>query len=233
MSSKFTNSITYFDSLGASRQIDMVFRKIDANNWQCDLKDGAATLATGTVTFNTSGTLAGVTGTINTATTPISVTSPNAGTSPLKLDFGTVGQSDGMRQFADSTALITSNADGGLLRTITSVDVSKSGQVNVMFDDGTSRPFFQLPLATFSNPDGLAAISGNAYYESPQSGVASIGTPGTLGSGSIKASSLEASNVDLAEEFSNMIRFQRAYSASSRIITTADEMLQEANNLKR
>ena len=102
-----------------------------------------------------------------------------------------------------------------------------------VFDDGTTRPFFQLPLATFANPDGLAAISGNAYYASSESGVAAIGKPGTLGAGSIKASSLEASNVDLAEEFSNMIRFQRAYSASSRIITTADEMLQEVVNLKR
>jgi flagellar hook protein FlgE len=230
----FTNSITYYDSLGGSRQVDLVFTKnAAANSWQCDLKDGATTLATGNVTFNTNGTLASVTGTINTGTTPISVTTTNAGTSPLTLDFGTVGQSDGMRQFADSTALLTSSADGGLLRTITSIDVTKSGQVNVMFDDGTSRPFFQLPLATFSNPDGLASISGNAYFASPDSGVASIGQPGTLGAGSIKASSLEASNVDLAEEFSNMIRFQRAYSASSRIITTADEMLQEANNLKR
>lgn len=230
----FTNSITYYDSLGGSRQIDMVFTKnAAANSWQCDLKDGVATLATGNVTFSPNGTLATVTGTINTTTTPISIATPNAGTSPLSIDFGTIGQTNGMRQFADTTALLTSNADGGLLRTITSVEVTKSGQVNVMFDDGTSRPFYQLPLATFSNPDGLEAISGNAYYASPDSGVASIGKPGTLGAGGIKSSSLEASNVDLAEEFSNMIRFQRAYSASSRIITTADEMLQEANNLKR
>lgn len=244
---KFTNSITYYDAQGNSRQIDLVFTKnAAANSWQCDVVDGeigtplaANVLKTGNITFNSNGTLASVApdlaNTFN-VFSPRGTTTPAAatgGVSPLTIDFGTINQTNGMRQFADSTALLTSNADGGLLRTITSVDVTKSGQVNVMFSDGTSRPFFQLPVATFSNPDGLAAISGNAYYESPQSGVASVGTPGTLGAGAIKSNSLEASNVDLAEEFSNMIRFQRAYSASSRIITTADEMLQEANNLKR
>lgn len=236
----FTNSFTYVDSLGGSRQVNMVFTKLAAaNSWQCDLVDGATTLGTGTLTFNTNGALQSVTGTINTATTALSVASPpapaapSAGVNPLTLDFGTIGQSNGMRQIADSTALINATADGGLLRTITSVDVSKTGQLNVLFDDGTSRPFYQLPLATFLNPDGLATIAGNAYLESPDSGTPAIAAPGSLGAGTIKASSLEASNVDLAEEFSNMIRFQRAYSASSRIITTADEMLQEANSLKR
>jgi flagellar hook protein FlgE len=235
----FTNSFSYIDSQGGSRQINMVFTKLaTANSWNCDLVDGATTLATGTVAFNSNGTLASVTGTINTTTTAISVASPTAatptaGTNPLTLDFGTIGQSNGMRQIADTTALINARADGGLLRTITSVDVSNTGQLNILFEDGTSRPFYQLPLATFRNPDGLATISGNAYLQSPNSGTASISAPGSLGAGVIKASSLEASNVDLAEEFSNMIRFQRAYSASSRIITTADEMLQEANSLKR
>ena len=92
---------------------------------------------------------------------------------------------------------------------------------------------FQLPIATFQNPDGLTRLSGNGFAVSSASGSAAINKPGALGSGSIAASTLEASNVDLALEFTNMIRFQRAYSASSKIITTVDEMLQELGNLKR
>jgi flagellar hook protein FlgE len=216
----------------------------NANIWTCNLQDPASvptTVATGTLTFDTNGTLKSVTGTINTATTAISIASvnagsspsTNAGSSPLKLDFGTLGQANGLRQFAESSVVVNASADGGFLRNISSVDVSPTGQLDVLFSDGTRRPFYQLPLATFRNADSLTALAGNAYVESPDSGSPTISDPGSLGAGSIKASSLEASNVDLAEEFSNMIRYQRAYSASSRIITTADEMLQEANNLKR
>jgi len=231
---QFTNTFTYYDSLGGSRQLSLLFTKAaTANSWNCDLKDGATVIGTGTLTFNTDGTLKTVTGTIDTATTAISVASTNAGSSPLKLDFGTLGQANGMRQFAESSVVVNSSADGGFLRTISSVDVGPTGQLDVLFSDGTRRPFYQLPLATFRNADGLTSIAGNGYVESPDSGSPTISDPGSLGAGLIKASSLEASNVDLAEEFSNMIRYQRAYSASSKIITTADEMLQEANNLKR
>ena len=231
---QFTNTFTYYDSLGGSRQLSLVFTKVAAaNSWDCDLNDGTALLGTGTLTFNTDGTLQTITGAINTATTAIAIASTNAGSSPLKLDFGTLGQANGLRQFAESSVVVNSSADGGFLRNISSVDVSPTGQLDVLFSDGTRRPFYQLPLATFRNADSLTALAGNAYVESPDSGSPTISDPGSLGAGSIKASSLEASNVDLAEEFSNMIRYQRAYSASSRIITTADEMLQEANNLKR
>jgi flagellar hook protein FlgE len=231
---QFTNTFTYYDSLGGSRQLSLLFTKAaTANSWNCDLKDGATVIGTGTLTFNTDGTLKTVTGTIDTATTAIPVASTNAGSSPLKLDFGTLGQANGMRQFAESSVVVNSSADGGFLRNISSVDVGPTGQLDVLFSDGTRRPFYQLPLATFRNADGLTSIAGNGYVESPDSGSPTISDPGSLGAGLIKASSLEASNVDLAEEFSNMIRYQRAYSASSKIITTADEMLQEANNLKR
>lgn len=231
---QFTNSFTYYDSLGNSRQLSLVFTKVAAaNSWDCDLKDGGALLGTGNLTFDTNGTLKTVTGTINTATTPLSIATTGAGTSPLKLNFGTIGTADGMRQLSESTAVISASADGGFLGTITNVDVSSTGQLDVLFSDGTRRPFYKLPVATFLNADALTTIAGNAYIESSDSGSATISDPGSRGAGLIKASSLEASNVDLAEEFSDMIRYQRAYSATSKIITTADEMLQEANNLKR
>ena len=120
-----------------------------------------------------------------------------------------------------------------MLGTVASVEISDAGIVSAIFEDGTSRAIYQLPIATFQNPDGLTRIGGNAYMMSQDSGNFAINKPGALGAGTIAAGKLEASNVDLAQEFSNMILFQRAYSASSKIITTVDDMLQEVSNLKR
>jgi flagellar hook protein FlgE len=88
-----------------------------------------------------------------------------------------------------------------------------------------------LPLATFANPDGLNAVTGNAYQASENSGAATINDADAGGSGTIQSSSLESSTVDLATEFTNLITTQRAYSAASRIVTTADTMLQTLEQL--
>jgi flagellar hook protein FlgE len=156
-----------------------------------------------------------------------------AGSVPIQLNLGSQDGLDGLTQFSGESALISSNVDGGVLGNVASVNISDTGVVSAVFDDGTSRPVFQLPLATFQNPDGLTRIAGNNYALSGSSGNVAINSPGSLGAGKISASSLENSTVDLAQEFTNMIRFQRAYSASSKIITTVDEMLQEVNALKR
>ena len=92
---------------------------------------------------------------------------------------------------------------------------------------------FKLPIATFPNPDGLAPVSGNAYQLTDASGTATILEAKTGGAGSIASNSVEASTVDLAKEFSDLITTQRAYSAATRIITTADQMLQELMQIKQ
>jgi flagellar hook protein FlgE len=120
-----------------------------------------------------------------------------------------------------------------MLGNLSSIDISKTGTVSAIFDDGTTRAVFQLPIATFQNPDGLTRVSGNSYIVSKASGGVTLNVPGSLGAGNLTSSALEASTVDLAGEFTNMIRFQRAYSASSKIITTVDDMLREVSDLKR
>jgi len=157
----------------------------------------------------------------------------NADAEPIQLSLGADGGLTGLTQFGSESALISSIVDGGMLGNLASVEISKTGLVSAIFDDGTSRSVFQLPIATFANPDGLARVSGNAYSISAASGNVAINKPGALGAGELASGTLEASNVDLAQEFTNMIRFQRAYSASSKIITTVDDMLQEVSNLKR
>ena len=90
-----------------------------------------------------------------------------------------------------------------------------------------------MAIATFPNPSGLKGISGNAYRVSSNSGAYNLKPPGTGGAGTISPSTLESSTVDLSAEFTGLITTQRAYSASSKIITTADQMMEELLNIKR
>jgi flagellar hook protein FlgE len=156
-----------------------------------------------------------------------------AGASPIKLSLGSDGGLDGLTQSSDKSALMNSSADGGLLGAVTDVRISDAGVVSAVFENGAMRAIYQLPLATFPNPDGLTAIQGNAYLVSDESGGAVINAAGSQGSGKIASRQLESSTADLAAEFTNMIRFQRAYSASSKIVTTVDQMLQELSEIKR
>ncbi|MBH0111911.1 flagellar hook protein FlgE [Novosphingobium sp. YJ-S2-02] len=239
----FSRSVEVFDEQGSTHTLTFNFVKTAANQWiaeiagnPADIASGAdanGVIASGAVVFNADGSIDA------NASDPalfgsISLGWANgAGSQPISLDLGTNGQLDGLTQFASTSTLLSSNVNGGMLGTVASVEISDTGVVSAIFDDGTTMAIYQLPIATFQNPDGLTRIAGNAYQVSQQSGSASINEPGSLGAGKVSASTLEASNVDLAQEFSNMILFQRAYSASSKIITTVDEMLQEVSNLKR
>jgi len=104
--------------------------------------------------------------------------------------------------------------------------------VTALFSNGLSQAVYKIPVATFTNPDGLGQMNGDAYTATRESGAANINQANTGGAGGIAAQTLEASTVDLATEFTNLITTQRAYSASARIVTTADQMLQELEQLK-
>ena len=139
----------------------------------------------------------------------------------------------GLTQF-DSTSVTQSiQANGTAFGNLTNIDIDAKGFVTANFDNGISRQIAQVALATFPNPDGLKSISGNAYAVSLSSGTYNLKTPGTGGAGTLSPSTLEASTVDLSTEFAGLITTQRAYAASSKIITTADQMLQELINIKQ
>ena len=105
--------------------------------------------------------------------------------------------------------------------------------MTAVFDNGERNDIYQLAIANFANINGLQARSGNAFQESDFSGQAQLLLPTTAGAGAIASGALEASTVDIAEEFTKMIITQRAYSASAKIITTADEMLEELLRIGR
>ncbi|MBV9420109.1 MAG: flagellar hook-basal body complex protein, partial [Alphaproteobacteria bacterium] len=110
--------------------------------------------------------------------------------------------------------------------------IDSDGFVTAQFSNGLSQKVFKLPVATFANADGLSAVSGNAYAASNSSGSATIGEANIGGAGTIQSAALEDSTVDLANEFTNLITTQRAYSASARIVTTADQMLQTLEQIQ-
>lgn len=241
VTAQFSRPITVYDEQGGEHQLNLGFVKTGANTWQAevyavpasDVSAADGILATGQVKFNPDGSLdvAGSDPALFAGLNP--GWTNGAGAQPIKLGLGTDGKLDGLTQTSDASGLIGSSVDGGLFGAVTGITVSDTGVVSAVFDKGEIRPIYQLPIATFANPDGLTAIQGNAYTVSDDSGNALINPAGTQGSGKITENMLEGSTADLGTEFTNMIRFQRAYSASSKIITTVDQMLQELSDLKR
>lgn len=153
--------------------------------------------------------------------------------SQINLYIGDTGTANGLTQLAGKFTTNFVTQDGAKYGSYTGVSISEDGIVTAIFDNGETRAIAQIPLATFVDANALEALTGNAYIETTSSGNATLRTAGDGGAGVISANSLEDSTVDIAEEFTDMITTQRAYSAASKIITTADSMLEELLTIKR
>jgi flagellar hook protein FlgE len=132
---------------------------------------------------------------------------------------------------ASSVSAITQ--DGYTAAVLRDINIDSQGIIRGIFDNGQVKPLAQLAMANFSNVEGLLKFTGSTFVTSPTSGEPSIGVPGTGGRGTISGSSLELSNVDIAEEFTSLIVAQRGYQANSRVIVATDQLYQEAINLVR
>jgi len=240
----FQRTVNVYDSQGGSQPITFSFVKTAANTWSYETTyaGDAANLSTagsmhnGTVTFNTDGSLANVDGaTVPTGTFDLTIpwaTTTGLAAQTVEVNFGTVGATGGLTQFDTGSALNGTTMNGSAFGSVTGVTVAKDGTVTAQFSNGLSQDVYKVPVATFTNPNGLASINGNAYIATKASGGANINEANTGSAGGIAAQSLESSTVDLASEFTNLITTQRAYSASARIITTANDMLQELEQLR-
>lgn len=149
----------------------------------------------------------------------------------IQFDFGLAA--GGLSQFNERSVVQSVNTNGVPFGNLSSINIDKEGFVTAEFDNGVTRKIAQVALATFGNTDELTAVSGNAYRVSLDSGTYNLKAPGSAGAGVIASQALESSTVDLSTEFTGLITTQRAYSASSKIITTADEMLEELLRIKR
>jgi len=140
---------------------------------------------------------------------------------------------DGLTNFDTEFAVNGIEQDGLQFGNFTGVTVGEDGIVTATFSNGERRDIFQLPVATFNNPNGLRALSGTVFGQSPDSGELLLNEAGIGGAGTVAPAALEQSTVDLATEFTKMIETQRAFSSSTRVITTSDEMLQSIINVTR
>jgi flagellar hook protein FlgE len=236
----FQRTVQVYDSQGGSQPLDISYVKTGANTWSYEVSysgnssniTGTNPIATGTMSFNSDGTLANANTASATPTGSVNIAIPWSASSGLSsqtvsLNMGTVGSSNGVTQFDSASSLTSATVDGNLFGSLSGVTVGTNGVVTANFSNGLSQAIYQVPIATFANANGLTAVSGNAYQASQSSGAAAVNAAGTGGAGSIDSNSLEASTVDLATEFTNLITTQRAYEASSKIITTAAQMLDQ------
>jgi flagellar hook protein FlgE len=232
-------TMTVYDQQGKAVDLSFGFRATAANTWsvqpyQPDGSD-ADTLpdtmgAPFTLTFNPA------TGNLATPTTAPTITIPAAlGTfaGPITIDFGAATDSDALRQYAGRTTLAALSQDGSPMGNLQSFSIGKDGLVSGVFSNGRTRSLGQISLAAFSNPTGLDKAGNTSWRQSGNSGLPQIGVPGSGGRGSFLGGTLEMANVDLAQEFTNLIMAQRGFQANSRVITSSDEILQDLVNIKR
>ena len=189
----------------------------------------ATTVSSTAMIFNGNGTP----GAINAANVRVNNWSSGALDSAITLDLGTANLSDGLTQFSGAYNVTFINQNGVQFGTFSGVSISDEGLVVALFDNGETLPIYKIPLVTFANFNGLTAKTGNVYVSSDTSGVPVLRIAKSGSAGAVTSGSLENSTVDLGTEFTNMIIAQRAYSATARIITTVDEMLEELVRIKR
>ena len=152
----------------------------------------------------------------------------------LNINLGTIGsQKNTITQSASTSSTKAFYQDGYTMGYLDNFKIDSSGIITGVYSNGTNRTIGQIALATFANQGGLEKAGDNTYVESNNSGMANIGTSGIAGKGSMLAGALDMSNVDLIEQFTDMIVTQRGFQASSKTITTADTLLETVMNLKR
>lgn len=180
----------------------------------------------GTFTFDTTG--------IMTTDVKASLDFAVAGANPVKIEVKVAGGVNGLTQFAStaSTAVLR-DQDGFGSGTLQNFSIDRFGLITGFFTNGTTTPLARIVLADFNNPSGLLRIGDNMYQESANSGNAVLGFALEGSQSQLMSGALEMSNVDLAQEFTNMIVSQRAFQANGKVVSTSDEMLQELMTVKR
>ena len=253
----FTMQIPVSNSQGGTQTLQVNFlRSTTPNQWYAEVVSVPASavttgtgltsgqVATGVIAFDETGTLD-----LSATTLPLSLAfgasssaAPLAGASKWATGLG-IGSQTVSIDLSGTGAALTQNdgassvtsidANGTPSGSLNAVQVDASGNVTAIFSNGVTRKIAQVAIATFANANGLTAVSGDAYQSSLASGTFNLKSAGIAGAGTISPSNLESSTVDLSAEFTNMITTQRAYSASSKIITTADNMLQDLISIIR
>jgi flagellar hook protein FlgE len=220
-------SITVYDQQGTPHDVTVTFTKAAGDTWTAEGRVGNAVVMPPRSLAFDPGTGRPA------APVPALVLSGMPGQwggGAITLDLA---GADGLTQFTGASSASALSQNGSAMGTLQSFTVGTDGVVNGVFSNGTSRAVGQIALATFTNPPGLEKVGGSLYRGTPNSGLAQVGVAGAVGRGTLSGGTLEMSNVDLAQEFTNLIVAQRGFQANSRVITSSDELLQDLVNLKR
>jgi flagellar hook protein FlgE len=226
---------------------------VTPNTWTLSATLGGTSVSLGsaTVSFATDGTLRSLTApAAGTTAAPVASTSTTAGdpatitfdtglaaigggTQLLNVNLGSIGRTGGVTQFAAADFTLRGlSQDGVPPGSFSSVTTKSTGDIYANFDNGQTRLIARVPVVTFANPDALQRQDGSSFTVTPDSGNPSLQDAGSNGAGNLSISSVEGSNVDIASEFSKLIVAQQAYSANSKVVTTADQLMQITINMK-
>lgn len=221
-----------FDSLGTPLEVDLTLslesRGNSGTRWRYRLESSddtnpATSIGSGTLDFDTDGVLA--------TNTPITASIDRTGTgaaTPLTISLAFSRGDDSVTALTDDRSAIAATfRDGAPIGTLAGFGVGVDGTITGSFTNGLTRTLGQIALATFTNNEGLLDAGGNLFLPGANSGTPVISSPGELGAGLIVGGALELSNVDISEEFVKMILASTGFSASSRVIRTTDELMQQ------
>ncbi len=232
----FTSSTVVYDSLGVSHDVTMAWTKTGTNTWEftawADAGETGGTsgdpveISRGTLVFDGNGA---VDATLSTAPAPTSITFTGASAQSVGFDFGlAVTDLGGITQRGiEASSVGDIDPNGNASGTLATFDIGQDGVVTGIYSNGETRSLGQVVLATFRGESYLTRSGHNTWQQSGESGEPVIGTPGQGGRGVTHSYALEMSNVDLEKQFVKMIQSQKGYQASTRVISAADDMLQE------
>lgn len=243
-------NIEYFDNLGTSESLEFEYHPSPAlasgaasNQWTMTITD-SATIPAGTtvgeyiLTFNDTRDAGGTLQSVTTVTG--GVYDPTEGTieisvagGPIDLTIGRLDDADGITQLADNFAPVNISKDGSAVGNMIQVEVDANGYVHALYDIGITRQIYQIPLVDMPNPNGLIALDNQTYQISNESGSYFLWDAGDGPTGDIVSYAREESATDVANELTELIQTQRAYTSNAKVIQTVDEMLQETTNIKR
>jgi flagellar hook protein FlgE len=233
----YTTTVGVYDSLGYKRSAVLTFTRqavdTDGNSvwsWKASAPEGSTYNVSGggSVSFDSSGQAIKTTA-VETGSESISIDG-SAGADPLSVSLDL----QQVTMLSSANTISASSQDGLAAGSVSDVYIGEnSGEIYLLYSNGLKQLAGQIALAKFSNPSGLVRYGNSMYVEGLNSGLPQVGAPNDGTRGTLIPGYTEASNVDMAQEFTNMILAERGFQASSRVITTSDEILQELVNLKR
>ena len=254
--SPISSDIDVFDALGSLHTVALNWVQNAQDDWTVSVNapdmGAAAALGSAEVQFGpaasgqavppgTIGQITTATGTVasagyaaGTAATLTFTANFGSGPQPVTLNLGNYGQTNGITQYAGTQYSLNGlTQDGVPPGAFASVTTQTNGDIAVNYNNGQSRTIAQVPVITFNAPDSLQRQNGQSFTATTNSGTPLAENPGNNGAGNLVTQSVESSNVDIATEFSKLIVAQQAYSANTKVVTTANQMLQQTINMQQ